>query len=211
MIYLIMLDVNTFLNTPFVNNIINLNIDIYDQLVSNTYAEYKLNYFNTIKNITIPRSSNIIITNNDKIKFSSELAYIDLLYHIPDYYTQTDILYYGSELDTWLRNVIYKNPVKYCWVKELGYYLLEYCNFYLDELLIDGYNSNLLSLLDKINGIQDHKNGIDILNGNTEYNITYDTSNKGNLKIKIPLKLLEMLLTIMYKLILYMTLKNLAP
>mgnify|MGYP003335441477 CR=1 FL=1 len=31
-------------------------------------------------------------------------------------------------------------------------------------------------------------NGIDILNGNTEYNITYDTSNKGNLKIKIPLK-----------------------
>jgi len=188
MIYLIMLDVNTFLNTPFVNNIINLNIDIYDQLVSNTYAEYKLNYFNTIKNITIPRSSNIIITNNDKIKFSSELAYIDLLYHIPDYYTQTDILYYGSELDTWLRNVIYKNPVKYCWVKELGYYLLEYCNFYLDELLIDGYNSNLLSLLDKINGIQDHKNGIDILNGNTEYNITYDTSNKGNLKIKIPLK-----------------------
>jgi hypothetical protein len=176
------------LNTPFVSDIINLNINLYDELVANTYANYKLNYFNTIKNITIPRSSDIIITNKDKIKFSYDLPFIDLLYHIPDYYTQTDILYYGSELDTWLRNVIYKNPVKYCWVRELGYYLLEYCNFYLDELLIDGYNSNLLSLLDKINGLEDYKHGIDILNGNTEYNIIYNELDKSNINIKIPLK-----------------------
>ena len=189
MIYFIMKDINTNdLKTPFVSDIINLNINLYDELVANTYANYKLNYFNTIKNITIPRSSDIIITNKDKIKFSYDLPFIDLLYHIPDYYTQTDILYYGSELDTWLRNVIYKNPVKYCWVRELGYYLLEYCNFYLDELLIDGYNSNLLSLLDKINGLEDYKHGIDILNGNTEYNIIYNELDKSNINIKIPLK-----------------------
>jgi len=189
MIYLIMKDINTDeLNTTFVSDIINSNINLYDELVANTYANYKLNYFNTIKNITIPRSSDVIITNEDKIKFSYDLPFIDLLYHIPDYYTQTDILYYGSELDTWLRNVIYQNPVKYCWVRELGYYLLEYCNFYLDELLIDGYNSNLLSLLDKINGIEDYKHGIDILNGNTEYNITYNDLDKSNVNIRIPLK-----------------------
>ena len=189
MIYILMKDINTNnLDTPFVTDIINLNIELYDKLVSNWYAEYKLNYFNTIMNITIPRSSDIIITNKDKIKFSFDLPFIDLLYHIPDYYTQTDIIYYGSELDTWLRNVIYKNPVKYCWVRELGYYLLEYCNFYLDELLIDGYNSNLLSLLDKINGIEDYKHGIDVLNGNTEYNITYNELDKSNINIRIPLK-----------------------
>lgn len=189
MIYLIMKDINTNdLDTPFVSDIINLNINLYDEMIANTYADYKLNYFNTIKNITIPRSSNITITNDDKIKFSYDLPFIDLLYHIPDYYTQTDILYYGSELDKWLRNVIYQNPVKYCWVRELGYYLLEYCNFYLDQLLIDGYNSNLLSLLDKINGIEDYKHGINILNGNTEYNITYNELDKSNVNIRIPLK-----------------------
>jgi hypothetical protein len=188
MIYLINIDTLNDLELSQIINVISANIEQYDNLLKTYYDAEKLNLFNTIKNMTIPRISDIIIDNNTKIKFSYDLPYIDLLYHIPDYYTQTDILYYGSDLDTWLRNVIYKNPVKYCWVSELGYYLLEYYNFYLDELLIDSYNSNLLSLLDKINGIRDYKSGIDKLNGNTIYNTTYDTNKKGNLHLKIPLK-----------------------
>lgn len=189
--YMIYLIYNDILNDLYLNPVLNITsnyINEYDNLLNTFYEYQKLNYFNFIKNITIPRTSDIIINNETPIKFSYDLAYIDLLYHIPDYYTQTDILYYGSSLDIWLRNVIYKNPVKYCWVSELGYYLLEYCNFYLDELLIDNYNSNLLSLLDKIEGIEDYKRGIDILNGNTIYNTTYDTNNKGNINLQIPLK-----------------------
>jgi len=188
MIYIIMIDIFNDLNIPFVLQKLNIDIDIYDNILATLYNEQKLDYFNTIKNLTIPRTSDIIITNDKKITFSSNLQYIDYLYEIPDYYTQTEILYYGSPLDEWLRNVIYKNPVKYCWVPELAYYLLEKYSFYLDELLIDEYNSNLLSLLDKIKFTANHRKGINKLIGNTEYNTTYDTNNKGNLKLRIPLK-----------------------
>ena len=186
--FLIMKDIFNDLNIPFVLENLNIDIDLYDSVLDTHYKEEKLNYFNTIKNITIPRSSDIVITNDKKIIFSSNLQFIEYLYEIPDYYTQTEILYYGSPLDEWLRNVIYKNPVKYCWVPELGYYLLEKYGYYLDELLIDEYNSNLLSLLDKIQFTANHKKSINQLIGNTNYNTTYDTHNKGNLKLRIPLK-----------------------
>jgi len=188
MIYIIMIDIFNDLNIPFVLQKLNMDIDIYDTVLDTLYKEQKLDYFNTIKNLTIPRTSDIVITNDKKITFSSDLQFIDYLYEIPDYYTQTEILYYGSPLDNWLRNVIYKNPVKYCWVPELAYYLLESYSFYLDELLIDEYNSNLLSLLDKIEFTANHKKGINKLIGNTEYNTRYDTNNKGDLNLRIPLK-----------------------
>ena len=183
-----MIDIFNDLNIPFVLQKLNMDIDIYDTVLDTLYKEQKLDYFNTIKNLTIPRTSDIVITNDKKITFSSDLQFIDYLYEIPDYYTQTEILYYGSPLDNWLRNVIYKNPVKYCWVPELAYYLLESYSFYLDELLIDEYNSNLLSLLDKIEFTANHKKGINKLIGNTEYNTRYDTHNKGDLNLRIPLK-----------------------
>lgn len=188
MIYIIMIDIFNDLNIPFVLQNLNIDIDIYDKVLDTLYKEQKLDHFNTIKNLTIPRTSDIIITNDKKIIFSSKLQYIDYLYEIPDYYTQTEILYYGSPLDEWLRNVIYKNPVKYCWVPELAYYLLESYSFYLDELLIDEYNSNLLSLLDKIEFTSNHRKGINKLIGNTEYNTTYDINNKGNLHLRVPLR-----------------------
>jgi hypothetical protein len=181
-------DTNDLLNISSIKNIYSEDINNYDDLINSILLAQNTNNYNTIMNLTIPRSSSIIINYGDKITFSYDLQYIDLLYHIPDYYTQTDILYYGSELDNLLRNVIYQNPVKYCWVAELGYYLLEKCGFYLDELLVDEYSSELLSLLDKVEGIENFKRGLNIMIGNTEYYTTYDTNNKGNINIRIPLK-----------------------
>jgi hypothetical protein len=61
-------------------------------------------------------------------------------------FTQTDILYHGCDLDTLFRNVTNNTTVKYCWVPELGNYILENLSLHFDELLIDELNSNLRSL-----------------------------------------------------------------
>jgi len=145
----------------------------------------KLNYYNNIIKLTQQINP---ITNNQIIKFKKNLPYIENLYNTPQFYSYTDIIYHGSELDILLRNIVNKTPVKYCWVSELGHYLLENISFYLDELLIDDTNSNLRSLLNKLKNDFEHSRGYNMMIGNIPELINYDTNNKGNFKLSIPIE-----------------------
>ncbi len=148
----------------------------------------KYNYYKSIIEITKTRTSDIIINNTDPITFEKDIPFIEDLYLIPDYFTQTDILYHGTDVDSLFRNITSNTVVKYCWVPELGQYLLENLSLHFDELLIDELNSNLRSLLHKIKDSSSHQRGYDIMMGNTEYLTTYDENNKGNITLRIPLE-----------------------
>jgi hypothetical protein len=189
-------DILKFMLTYLINNtsidfyykkieplIINYNTSVTDYIKTTKYDYYK-----SIIEITKTRSSDITINNTDTIKFEKDIPFIEDLYLIPDYFTQTDIIYHGSDLDSMFRNITNNTPVKYCWVAELGQYLLENLSLHFDELLIDELNSNLRSLLHKIQDSSSHERGYNIMMGNTEYLTTYDENNKGNITLRIPLE-----------------------
>jgi hypothetical protein len=177
---------NTDLNF-YIYNKFNGSIDNYNSEIQKVLEEDKINNFNYIKSVTKPRSSSIEIVLDTKITFSKVLPFIENLYMLPDYYLQTDILYHGSDVDTLFRNIVLKNPVKYCWVPELGQYLLENLSLEFDDLIIDEMNSHLRSLMIKLYVPYEQLRAYDILVGNTEKVTTYDELNKGNIKLRIPL------------------------
>ncbi len=160
----------------------------YDINLNFYINELKLSIFKEIQALTRPRLESNPITNDNPITFTYLLPYIENLYLIPDFYTETDILYHGSPIDLYLRKITRQDPVKYCWVNEMGNYLLENLSFNLDELLIDEMNSNLKSLMHKIEGNREQQRAYDINIGNIKYLQTYDDKQKGNITIRIPLE-----------------------
>lgn len=159
-------------------------INIFNNLVQQKYKYLKL-----ITNITIPTDpSNPITIQTKSINFKEYIPYLNYLYLYPNLFIdQTDIIYYGSEFNSLLENIILQKPVKNCWVPELGFAMLQDLTFNLDKLLIDEYDCNLLSLLKKIEIPYDQYRGLDKLIGNTPELITYDEKSKGNLHLYIPL------------------------
>ncbi len=175
------------------------NFDIFYNLATPLISDYntainfnvnntKLSIFNNILEITKLRLESNPITNDNPITFTYLLPYIENLYLIPDFYTETDILYHGSKVDLYLRKITRQDPVNYCWVKELGNYLIENLSFNLDELLIDEMNSNLKSLMHKIEGNREQQKAYNINIGNLEYLQKYDDKQKGNITLRIPLE-----------------------
>ena len=168
---------------------IDLNIEIYVHNLLNKLNDDKNQYLEKILKLTIlTDDKKIIDTNTTYINFNEYIPYINFLYvNKTAFIDETDILYHGSNLDTLLRNIIEQNEVKTCWVPELGYYILENISLHFDQLLIDEYNSNLMSLLKKLFIPYDQYRGLDKMIGNIPNLITYDTSSKGNLRLYIPL------------------------
>ena len=188
--------INYILNTiiqlssyNFLYKNIDLNNDKYIFNLNQDITSNKYIYLQKILNLTIlTDDSKIINTETKFIKFNENIPYINYLYvNKKVFINETDILYHGSELDLLIRNMIEQNPVKTCWVPELGYYILENISLHFDQLLIDEYDSNLLSLLKKINIPYDQYKGLDKIIGNTPNLISYDSSKKGNLRLYIPL------------------------
>jgi len=186
MIYYLITQTN--LNFYISDTIMTPLISDYNNNVTNYLNSEKINLYNYILLITKKRSDTIELSNTKKITFTKNLSYIEELYLLPDYYKNTDILYHGSDVDLLFRNIINKTPVKYCWVSELGCYILENLSFHLDELLIDELNSNLRSLLNKIRNSTSQKRGYDIMYGNTPYYMNYDTNDKSKISLRIPLE-----------------------
>lgn len=189
-------DILKFMLTYLINN---TSIDFYYKKIEPLIIDYnssvtdyinitKYDFYKSIIKITKARTSEITINNTDPITFEKDIPFIEDLYSIPDYFTQTEILYHGTDVDNLFRNITNNIPVKYCWVPELGQYLLENLSLHFDELLIDELNSNLRSLLHKIKDSSSHERGYDIMMGNTEYLTTYDENNKGNITLRIPLE-----------------------
>ena len=176
-------------NYKFIYDNIDLNINDYIHNLINKLSDTNNGLLTKILNLVVITNDNKIIdTSTDFIKFNENIPYIEYLYVNKDAFIDiSDILYHGSTLDILLRNMIEQNPVKTCWVPELGYYLLENISLHFDQLLIDEYDSNLLSLLKKINIPYDQYNGLDKLIGNIPNLITYDTMSKGNLHLYVPL------------------------
>jgi hypothetical protein len=187
-------DILKFMLSYLINN---TNIDYYYKKIEPIIIDYNTSVIEYIKLIKyesyksiigITKKTTVEINNTDPVRFDNNIPFIEDLYLIPDYFTQTDILYHGSDVDNLFRNITNNIPVKYCWVSELGQYLLENLSLYFDELLIDELNSNLRSLLHKIKDSSSHQKGYDIMMGNTEYLTTYDENNKGNITLRIPLE-----------------------
>ena len=160
----------------------------YNTEIMNYIKTTKYDYYTSIRQITKVRSSSVTVDNINAITFKKDLPFIEDMFLISDYFTQTDILYHGCDLDTLFRNVTNNTTVKYCWVPELGNYILENLSLHFDELLIDELNSNLRSLLHKIQDSKSHERGYNIMMGNTQYLTTYDENNKGNITLRIPLE-----------------------
>jgi hypothetical protein len=173
----------------FLYDYINLNIQTYSENLINNLNNDKNLYLQRILSITtLTDDTKILNSNTEYINFNENIPYIDYLYvNKSAFIDKTDILYHGSKLDMLIRNIIEQNPVKTCWVPELGYYILENISLHFDQLLIDEYDSNLLSLLRKLTIPYDQNRGLDKLIGNSLNLITYDTSGKGNLHLYIPL------------------------
>lgn len=162
-------------------------IDKYNEAIQQLLITNKMNNYNYIKSVTKLANSSIETSQDTKIKFKKILSFIEKLYLLPDYYKNTDILYHGSDVDTLFRHIVNADKVKYCWVPELAHYLIENISLEFDEILIDEYNSNLRSLLNKLKNDFAHKRGYDIMIGNTDKLKTYDDNNKGNINLRIPL------------------------
>jgi hypothetical protein len=171
----------------------NINFDLQKIIINifNNLIQQKYKYLNLILNLSIitdPDPSKNIDINTPSIDYNSDIPYLNYLYMHPELFSdQTDIIYNNSKLDILLRNIISQNPVSYCWVPELGYRILEDLTFNLDQLLIDEYDSNLLSLIKKIHIPYDQYVGLDKLIGNTPELTTYNQYNKGNINLYIPL------------------------
>jgi hypothetical protein len=162
----------------YMNLILNLTIQT-DTATNPQITEKQIDIFGTFGEITI---------DTPFINFKEYIPYLELLYMQPQLFkSQTDIIYYGSELDLLMRNIILQNPVPHCWVPELGYAMFQDLTFNLDQLLIDEYDSNLMNLLKKIEIPYDQYGGLDKLIGNTPELYTYNTLPKGNLNLFIPL------------------------
>jgi hypothetical protein len=169
----------------------NINFDLQKIIINifNNLIQQKYKYLNLILNLSIITNplKNIDI-DTPSIDYNSDIPYLNYLYMHPELFSdQTDIIYNNSKLDILLRNIISQNPVSYCWVPELGYRILEDLTFNLDQLLIDEYDSNLLSLIKKIHIPYDQYVGLDKLIGNTPELTTYNQYNKGNVNLYIPL------------------------
>jgi len=172
----------------FIYNLINLDyqqmiIDIFNNLIQQKYKNMDI-----ILKLTVQTNPDPITIQTKSINFIKYIPYLNYLYLQPELFLdQTDIIYYGSELDTLLKNIILQNPVNNCWVPELGYAMLDNLTFNFDKLLIDEYDCNLFNLLKKIEIPYDQYRGLDKLIGNTPELTTYDGSTKGNLNLYIPL------------------------
>ena len=169
----------------------NINFDLQKIIINifNNLIQQKYKYLHLILNLSIiTNPSKNIDINTPDITYKSDIPYLNYLYMHPELFSdQTDIIYNNSKLDILLRNIILQNPVSCCWVPELGYRILEDLTFNLDQLLIDEYDSNLLSLIKKIHIPYDQYVGLDKLIGNTPELTTYNQYNKGNINLYIPL------------------------
>ena len=168
---------------------IELNNEDYLYKILNNLSDEKNFYLKKILKLsTITDIDKIIDSNTEYINYNENIPYVEYLYVNKEAFIKyTDILYRGSKLDTLLRNMILQNPVKTCWVPELGYYIIQNISLHYDQLLIDEYDSNLMSLLRKLNVPYDQNRGLDKMIGNTINLITYDSTSKGNIKIYTPL------------------------
>ena len=171
----------------------NINFDFQKIIINifNNLIQQKYKYLHLILNLSIitdPNPLKKININTPSIEYKSDIPYLNYLYTHPELFLdQTDIIYNNSKLDILLRNIILQNPVPCCWVPELGYRILEDLTFNLDQLLIDEYDSNLLSLIKKIHIPYEQYVGLDKLIGNTQELTTYNQYNKGNIHLYIPL------------------------
>ena len=200
----------SFKNYSLISDIINYILTIliklsdykylYDMLVEGV-EEYKTNqkkYLETNREeyitniILISKPINIDINANTSkiLKYQIQESFIPFfdLFSLFPIYLNLDIMFRNSDLDVLLRNMINKTPVEYCWVPELGHYIFEYIDFYLDEYLIDSYNSNLQSLYNKLYTSSEHRRGYNIMIGNIEKYTKYDSTDKSKVKLIIPLR-----------------------
>ena len=173
----------------FLYNTIDFNLNTYINNIINYLLNNKYEYLQKILNISIKTDiTKIIDINTTHINFQKNISYIDYLYLKPESFINiTDILYHGSTFDLLLRNMILQNPVKHCWVPELGYYIIDDLTFNFDKLLIDEYDSNLLSLIKKMHIPYNQYRGLNKLIGNDDTLTTYDKYSKGDITLYIPL------------------------
>lgn len=174
----------------YINDMLVENVDEYKILINNYLTENKTSYIKNILLISRSINFDINIYTIKPIRYfiqESFIPYFDLLSLLPTY-LNLDVMFRNSDLDVLLRNMINKTPVNYSWVPELGHYLFEYIDFYLDEYLIDSYNSNLQSLYNKLYTPAEHTRGYNIMIGNIEKYTKYDSSDKSKIKLIIPIR-----------------------
>jgi hypothetical protein len=173
----------------YLYDLLESNIELYKQSLYDYFINNKNSYIKSIVLLTTPINKNININTDFIIKYNKRESFIPFfhLFYLFPFYLNIDIMFRNSDLDILLRHMIEKTPVEYSWVPELGHYLFEYIEFYLDEYLIDSYNSNLQSLYNKLYRPIEHKRGYNIMIGNIEKYTTFDKTNKSKVKLFIPL------------------------
>lgn len=173
----------------YLYDLLESNIEQYKNSLYEYFINNKNLYIKSIVSLTTPINKYININTNFKIKYNireSLIPFFHLFYLFPTY-LNIDIMFRNSDLDILLRHMIEKTTVEYSWVPELGHYLFEYIDFYLDEYLIDSYNSNLQTLYNKLYRPVEHKRGYNIMIGNIEKYTTFNKTNKSKIKLYIPL------------------------
>jgi hypothetical protein len=195
------------LKASLYNNFIS-NSNVYDfiinYLIANTTGSYLLNY--SLLNISnyndyviqylVNLNSTLYTQISDIVYYSGPLPKnIPLVYrnqNLTVYYPIQNLvpnilLYEQSNLDVLLSGIILQQPPPYSWVTELGHYFCEYIRILVNGDQIDSFNSNLYSLYNKLYNSPSHKRGYNIQIGNTPDMYSYNTYNKSNKILLIPL------------------------
>ena len=157
-------------------------IDIYNTYILKYILDNKNIYYKQI--IRILYYNGILPTNEEIIYLNQNVSpYFPIQNLIP----QTK-LFESSQLDVVLSGMIFNTTPLYSWVKELGYYIFESINLEINNDIFERHNPNLLSLMKKLFIKNTQKRGLDELIGNSEKLYTYDTTDKSNITLYVPLK-----------------------
>jgi hypothetical protein len=181
----------------------------YDYLLPTTLANTKTAIVNKIvndKNLPFPNAnytttSKLIYMHLQQLLTSMQIQTIDYSYtpqdqirynelnnYIPTITTNSqdasnNVVYESSELDKLFLRIINTNSlseIPYDWVNKLGFRIFDYINIKCDDILIDEYKPELLSLYSKLN-----------LNGNQlqifPKFIEYNPYDKNNIKLTLPM------------------------
>jgi len=161
----------------------------YSLLNISTYNDYVEQYLINLNSTLYVQISEIIyysgpLPKNTPLTYRNQnlTVYYPIQNLIPNI-----LLYEQSNLDTLLSGMILQQPPPYSWVTELGHYFCEYIRILVNGDQIDSFNSNLYSLYNKLYNSPSHQRGYNICIGNTPDMYSYNTFNKSNKTLYIPL------------------------
>lgn len=159
------------------------------------FIRYMMNHiiiFSQLGSIVSLFKATIDATNLELINYyENERSYSkDMIDKINPYTlenTNLDTAVRYSELEDIIRNIYGQKNVNFAWIKEIGHYLIDRVQLLIDDVVIDQYNGEYMSIVHRLEGSDEQENGYSKMIGNIPQLTTFNNTIKPAYKLFIPI------------------------